>query len=99
MSKAVGAPVRVQFMRWDEHGWDQYGPAGAARPPRRHRWSGNVVAYDYISYEPPNVDLETSAQLIGIPLDTLGTGEGRREQQRGDVRVPNRRVTSSRCLF
>ena len=21
MSKAVGAPVRLQFMRWDEHGW------------------------------------------------------------------------------
>src|SRR4051812_9594202 len=22
-----GTPVRVQFMRWDEHGWDNYGPA------------------------------------------------------------------------
>ena len=30
MSQAVGKPVRVQFMRWDEHGWDQFGPAGAA---------------------------------------------------------------------
>ena len=27
MSKAVGAPVRLQFMRWDEHGWTHYGPA------------------------------------------------------------------------
>ena len=26
MSQAVGAPVRVQFMRWDEFGWDSYGP-------------------------------------------------------------------------
>jgi len=22
-----GKPVRLQFMRWDEHGWDNYGPA------------------------------------------------------------------------
>ena len=30
MSQAVGKPVRVQFMRWDEHGWDNYGPAHLA---------------------------------------------------------------------
>ena len=28
MSQALGGtPVRVQFMRWDDHGWDNYGPA------------------------------------------------------------------------
>src|SRR4029079_5045163 len=27
MSATTGKPVRVQFMRWDEHGWDNYGPA------------------------------------------------------------------------
>ena len=27
MSKAVGKPVRLQMMRWDEHGWDAHGPA------------------------------------------------------------------------
>ena len=26
ISKNVGAPVRLQWMRWDEHGWDAYGP-------------------------------------------------------------------------
>ena len=30
MSQAVGQPVRVQFMRWDEFGWDNYGPAQVA---------------------------------------------------------------------
>ncbi len=30
MSQAVGKPVRVQFMRWDELGWDDYGPAHLA---------------------------------------------------------------------
>ena len=27
MSQLAGAPVRLQFMRWDEHGYDNYGPA------------------------------------------------------------------------
>ena len=27
MSQKVGKPVRLQFMRWDEHGWDTHGPA------------------------------------------------------------------------
>ena len=27
ISKEVGKPVRLQWMRWDEHGWDAYGPA------------------------------------------------------------------------
>ena len=26
MSQMVGKPVRVQYMRWDEHGWDNYSP-------------------------------------------------------------------------
>ena len=26
MSQLAGKPVRLQFMRWDEHGWDNYGP-------------------------------------------------------------------------
>ena len=30
MSQVVGRPVRVQFMRWDELGWDNYGPAHLA---------------------------------------------------------------------
>ena len=39
MSQAVGKPVRVQYMRWDEHGWDNYGQAmmfdiaAASTPP------------------------------------------------------------------
>ncbi len=37
LSQAVGRPVRVQYMRWDEHGWDNYGPAHLGRGARRHR--------------------------------------------------------------
>ena len=37
MSQLAGAPVRLQFMRWDEHGWDNYGPAQHGGHPRRGR--------------------------------------------------------------
>ena len=37
MSQAVGAPVRVQLMRWDEIGWDTYGAGIANGCPRRDR--------------------------------------------------------------
>jgi nicotinate dehydrogenase subunit B len=94
MSQQVGAPVRVQFMRWDEHGWDQYGPAALLVLRGGIDGSGNVVAYDYLSYEPPNVDLETSAQLIGIPLDTLGAAGADANNSAGMYVVANRRVTS-----
>ena len=37
MSNLVGKPVRVQLMRWDEHGWDQIGPRPADRHHGRYR--------------------------------------------------------------
>ena len=37
MSQLAGTPVRLQFMRWDEHGWDNYGPAQHDGHPRRRR--------------------------------------------------------------
>ena len=54
LSRAVGRPVRVQWMRQDEHGWDPKGPpqllelrAGSTREGR-HRRLGNadVAAHD-----------------------------------------------------
>ena len=40
MSQLVGAPVRVQLMRWDEIGWDNSRPGDADGRPRRHRRQG-----------------------------------------------------------
>ena len=35
MSQASASRSGVQFMRWDEHGWDNYGPRAADRRSRR----------------------------------------------------------------
>ena len=47
MSQMVGKPVRVQFMRWDEHGWDSSAPPRTRRRPAGIDAAGNIVAYDY----------------------------------------------------
>ena len=81
MSQVVGKPVRVQFMRWDEHGWDTYGPAVVADIRAGIDAKGNIVAYDSIAFGHPQVPYvgtgggEMSAELAGVPpLGTIGTG-------------------------
>jgi CO/xanthine dehydrogenase Mo-binding subunit len=45
MSQEAGAPVRVQFMRWDEHGWDFYQPSHTAYVKIAMDANGKLVAY------------------------------------------------------
>ncbi len=51
LSQAIGRPVRVQFMRWDEHGWDNYGPAHLAEVRAAADAAGNLVAYEYHGWQ------------------------------------------------
>jgi nicotinate dehydrogenase subunit B len=50
MSKLAGKPVRVQFMRWDEHGYDNYGPPAMYDVKAGVDASGNMTALDWVSY-------------------------------------------------
>ena len=51
MSQAIGRPVRVQYMRWDEHGWDNYGPAHLAEVRAAIDANGKLVAYEYHGWQ------------------------------------------------
>src|SRR5207237_5442803 len=51
MSQLVGKPVRLQFMRWDEHGWDNYGPAHLAEVHAAVDAGGNMLAYEYHGWQ------------------------------------------------
>ena len=51
MAVALGSPVRVQFMRWDEHGWDNYGPAHLAEVRAAVDSDGMLVAYEYDGWQ------------------------------------------------
>jgi len=67
MSQLAGRPVRVQFMRWDEHGWDNYGPAHLGEVRVAADAEGRIVAYEYQGWQHNWSTVETSAQLTGTP--------------------------------
>ena len=52
LSRAVGAPVRVQWMRHDEHGWDPKGPAQLHDLRGGVDANGNIVAWETQMYLP-----------------------------------------------
>jgi nicotinate dehydrogenase subunit B len=55
LSKSVGAPVRVQWMRHDEHGWDPKGPQQLLDMRAGLDGQGRIVAWDAQMWLPASV--------------------------------------------
>jgi nicotinate dehydrogenase subunit B len=68
LAKAVGAPVRLQYMRNQGTGWDPKGPASIHRARAALDASGQVIAYDFLSKGFSRVDVDTNGSK---PFDTL----------------------------
>lgn len=76
MSQAVGHPVRVQWMRWDEHAWEPKGPPIVQDLVGAVDDAGNVVAWQHHMWIPTFLDSHLiAAELIGRP-DVGSTGVG-----------------------
>lgn len=74
LSRAVGRPVRVQYSRADEHGWEFYGPPMVFDLRGGLDRQGNVVAWDYEAWTPMHRGhLELLGGLTGgewaVPVD------------------------------
>lgn len=68
LSQLAGKPVRLQFMRWDEHGWDNYGPAHVGEVRAAASTEGKIVGYEYEGWQHHWSNVETSEQLaFGVP--------------------------------
>lgn len=84
MSRAVGKPVRVQWMRHDEHGWEPKGPAQLIHVRAGVDDRGNVIAWDFEDRSLPwttgeGIPLLASRQVGMKPAaegNTNGTGSG-----------------------
>ena len=63
LSQLAGKPVRLQFMRWDEHGWDNYGPGHYGEVRAAVDGAGKLVAYEYHGWQHNWSLVETSEQL------------------------------------
>jgi nicotinate dehydrogenase subunit B len=93
LSQAVGAPVRLQFMRWDEHGWDNYGPANLADLRGGIDASGNIVGFEYVSHQSPYYGVATTSQLLGTPLAANAGLSATEDSAMGEqYKLPNWRV-------
>ena len=68
LAKAVGKPVRLQYMREQGTGWDPKGPASIHRARAAIDAQGNVIAYEFISKGFSRVDVNTNGSK---PFDTL----------------------------
>lgn len=67
LSQAVGKPVRVQWMRQDEHVWEPKGPAMVMDLAAGVDRDGNIVAWDFI-----NITSTHSTRPRNQPGNTLG---------------------------
>jgi len=82
MSKAIGKPVRVQFMRWDEQGWTHYAPASLVDVRAGIDAKGNIVGYDWTQWTQGGTSIYTSRELLGTtapgatPANAIPTSVG-----------------------
>jgi CO/xanthine dehydrogenase Mo-binding subunit len=80
-------------MRWDEHGWDQFGPAAAVDLRAGIDEKGNLVAYDFATWTHGWMSVESSAELSGVPLPkSTRPGSADTTNSASFYTIPNRRV-------
>jgi CO/xanthine dehydrogenase Mo-binding subunit len=80
LSRAVGAPVRVQWSRQDEHGWEPKGPAQTQTLRAGVDDAGKIIAWEFTDYSFPwtvasGTTLLASEQ-IGLKSKIPGQGNG-----------------------
>jgi nicotinate dehydrogenase subunit B len=104
LSQLAGAPVRLQFMRWDEQGWGNYSPATMVDIRAGIDANGNIVAHHYTGILMPGMPVELIPQwdptalqsgLFTQPAPGLASANDYGGAARQQVyNIPNVRVTA-----
>ena len=87
----VGKPVRVQLMRWDEHGWGHYGPVADATSAAGGR-KGKLVAVEYTQFVIPYFTTNGSQQQVTGDGSIDGGRRSTRRSAAPQYGIPNRRA-------
>ena len=74
MSRAVGQPVRVQWMRADEHGWEPKGPPHLTTVRAAVDAQGKVTAWDFLDRSFPWTDAARGPLLASRQVGIKPTG-------------------------
>lgn len=103
ISRAIGKPVRVQWSRADEHGWEPKGVAMVMEVASGVDANGRIVGWDYAvwtpthsgrpSAQPGGSSSFVAAQLAGATPGTRGSLGGERNA-RHTYAIPNTRITA-----
>jgi nicotinate dehydrogenase subunit B len=95
MSQIAGKPVRVQFMRRDEHGWDNYGMPQLMDVRAGVDAEGNIIALDYeITQLAFPIETYTIEELVGRPYAEAQTWDPSTDVTGSQYTIPNWRLTS-----
>ncbi|MBZ5659475.1 MAG: molybdopterin-dependent oxidoreductase [Acidobacteriia bacterium] len=76
MSRAVGKPVRVQWMRENEHAWDPKGPSQYLTIRAGADAQGNLIAWDFMDRSFPWTAAEGNALLASNQTGLRATNPG-----------------------
>ena len=95
LSRAIGAPVRVQWSRRDEHGWEPKGPAQLDEAKAAVDGDGKITAWDFVDYGQPwtasSSTLLLASRQIGLVPTNPGGNNG--TQSSGEIySVANHRI-------
>jgi CO/xanthine dehydrogenase Mo-binding subunit len=63
----------MQWMRWDQHGWDSYGPSHMYDVKMGIDATGKIVGADWVAYGQAGNSLDTTRELLG---SSSGYGPG-----------------------
>jgi CO/xanthine dehydrogenase Mo-binding subunit len=72
----VGKPVRVQWMRADEHAWDPKGPAQLTTVRAGVDAQGNVIAWDFLDRSFPWSESDANPLLASSQIGIKPSGAG-----------------------
>jgi nicotinate dehydrogenase subunit B len=77
LSKAVSSPVRVQWMRQDEHAWDPKGPPQPIELRAATDAEGNIVAWEAETWIPMWMSAKGTIPLVGLDAAGMKQRQGR----------------------
>ncbi|OFV90592.1 MAG: hypothetical protein A3H28_14805 [Acidobacteria bacterium RIFCSPLOWO2_02_FULL_61_28] len=97
ISKTIGKPVRVQWSREDEHGWDPKGPAQLLELRGGLDAEGRIIAWETQMWNPNNLPgnrAVLAADAAGIPQDHGQATGSMVQNTEPPYAVPNMLVTA-----
>ena len=93
LSKTIGRPVRVQWSRQDEHGWDPKGPQQLLDLRAGVEASGRIAAWDTRMWIPAN---HRGARIL-LAAEAAGIAQDSGRDSAGSSRTATRRIPRLTC--